>query len=256
MGSAHEDKQRIREHVWRLLEERGVARFPKPVYGRIPNFIGAEKAAERILGLLEYRRARVVKVSPDSPQKFIRYRCLLDGKILVMPTPRLREGFLLLDPSNIPRKFYDRASTIRGAFTYGKKVSPKVLPEIDLIVIGSVAVTRDGLRLGKGGGYSELEFAILLEYGKIDQSIPIMTNVHDLQILEKLPRDPYDLTLDVIATPTRLIRIEGRRERPDGIIWSTLSEEKIREIPILGELRSSRFKGLKNTLSDFSRVRQ
>jgi len=250
MGSAHEDKQRIREHVWRLLEERGVARFPKPIYGRIPNFVGAEKAAKRILELPEYRRARVVKVSPDSPQKFIRYRCLLDDKILVTPTPRLKEGFLLLDPSRIPRKFYDRASTIRGAFIYGRKVSPEDLPEIDLIVTGSVAVTRGGLRLGKGGGYSELEYAILLEYGRIDRSIPIMTNVHDLQILEKLPRDPYDLTLDVIATPTRLIRIEDRGERPDGIIWSMLSEEKIKEVPILVELKSLRFKGFKNLLSD------
>ena len=244
MGSAQEDKQRVREYVWRLLEERGVARFPKPVRGRIPNFAGAEKAAGRILKLPEYGGARVVKVSPDSPQRFIRYRCLLDGKLLVMPTPRLREGFLLLDPLRIPRKFYDRVSTIRGAFTYGRKVSPEDLPRIDLIVTGSVAVTRDGLRLGKGGGYGELEYAILLEYGKIDRSIPIATNVHDLQVLEKLPRDPYDLTLDIIATPTRLIRVEGGGKRPGGIIWSMLSEEKIEEIPILRKLKLSRFKDL------------
>ncbi|MCD6421617.1 MAG: 5-formyltetrahydrofolate cyclo-ligase, partial [Thaumarchaeota archaeon] len=74
MGSAHEDKQRIREHVWRLLEEREVARFPKPIYGRIPNFIGAEKAASRLLNLREYIDSRVVKVNPDSPQRYVRYR--------------------------------------------------------------------------------------------------------------------------------------------------------------------------------------
>jgi len=98
------DKQRIREYIWRLLEEKGVAKFPKPVYGRIPNFVGSEKAASRILELEEYRGARVVKVSPDSPQRYIRYRCLLDGKILIMPTPRLREGFLMLNPSKISRR--------------------------------------------------------------------------------------------------------------------------------------------------------
>ena len=53
------DKQRIREYIWRLLEEKGVARFPKPVYGRIPNFVGSEIAASRILELEEYRGARV-----------------------------------------------------------------------------------------------------------------------------------------------------------------------------------------------------
>jgi len=231
------EKQKIREHVWSLLERKGVARFPRPVYGRIPNFVGAERAAERILKLEEYRSARVVKVSPDSPQRFIRYRCLLDGKILIMPTPRLREGFLLLDPSKIPRRSYERASTIRGAFTFGEKISPESLPRVDLIVMGSVAVTEDGLRLGKGGGYGELEYAILLEFGKIDRSVPIATNVHDLQILNDLPRDPHDLTLDVIATPTKLIRVEKPSQRPKGIIWELLDESKVKEIPILSRLK-------------------
>ncbi len=231
------EKQKIREYVWSLLERKGVARFPRPIYGRIPNFVGAERAAERILKLEEYRSAKVVKVSPDSPQKFIRYRCLLDGKILIMPTPRLREGFLLLDPSKIPRKSYERASTIRGAFTFGEKVSPENLPRVDLIVMGSVAVTRDGLRLGKGGGYGELEYAVLLEFGKIERSVPIATNVHDLQILNDLPRDPHDLTLDIIATPTKLIRVERPSQRPKGIIWELLDERKIEEIPLLSRLK-------------------
>ena len=232
------EKQKIREHVWSLLERKGVARFPRPVYGRIPNFVGAERAAERILKLEEYRSARVVKVSPDSPQRFIRYRCLLDGKILIMPTPRLREGFLLLDPSKIPRRSYERASTIRGAFTFGEKISPESLPRVDLIVMGSVAVTEDGLRLGKGGGYGELEYAILLEFGKIDRSVPIATNVHDLQILNDLPRDPHDLTLDIIATPTKLIRVKGVLQRPKGIIWNLLDKRKIEEIPLLSRLKN------------------
>jgi len=235
-----DEKQRIRMEIWRLLEERGIARFPKPVYGRIPNFVGAERAAERILELEEYRDARVVKVSPDSPQKHVRYRCLLDGKILVMPTPRLSEGFLLLDPSRIPRGQLEYASTIRGAFIYGRKTHPRDLPRIDFMVTGSVAATKDGLRLGKGGGYSELEYAILLEYDRIDPDITIATNIHDLQLVDKLPRDPYDLTLDIIATPTKLIRIQAMRERPRGIIWNLLDREKIKEIAILRELYTLR----------------
>ena len=232
------DKQRIREYIWRLLEEKGVAKFPKPVYGRIPNFAGSEIAASKILEFEEYRRARVIKVSPDSPQRYIRYRCLLDGKILIMPTPRLREGFLILNPSKISRRNYEYASTIRGAFIYGEKILPEDLPRIDLIVTGSVAVTKNGLRLGKGGGYSELEYAILMEYGKVEQSTPIATNVHDLQILNDLPRDPHDLILDVIATPTKLIRVKGVLQRPKGIIWDLLDKRKIEEIPLLSRLKN------------------
>lgn len=236
----NDEKQRIRREIWSLLEERGVAKAPKPIYGRIPNFVGAERAAERIIGLEEYQGSRVIKVSPDSPQRHVRYRCLLDGKMLVMPTPRLREGFLLLDPLRIPREQLEQASTIRGAFILGRKIHPKDLPKIDLIVTGSVAATRDGLRLGKGGGYSELEYAILLEYGKIDRDIMIATNIHDLQLVDRLPRDPYDLTLDVIATPTKLIKISARKERPMGIIWELLDSKKIEEISILRELAFKR----------------
>ena len=232
-----EEKDKIRHEVWRKLEELGLARFPRPVYGRIPNFIGAEKAASRLLNLREYIDARVVKVSPDSPQRYVRYRCLLDGKILIMPTPRLRMGFMILDPSKIPRRMLERASTIRGAFRYGRIIDPEDIPKVDLIVTGSVAVSRDGIRIGKGGGYGELEYAILREFGKVGEDTPIMTNVHDIQVYERLPSDPYDLTMDYIATPTDLIRVERRRNRPKGILWNLLDGKKLDEIPLLRRLR-------------------
>ena len=242
MNAVKEEKDKIRHEVWRRLEELGLARFPRPVYGRIPNFIGAEKAASRLLNLKEYIDARVVKVSPDSPQKYVRYRCLLDGKILIMPTPRLRRGFLILDPSRIPREMFERTSTIRGAFRYGRIIDPKDIPRVDLIVTGSVAVSRDGIRIGKGGGYGELEYAILRELGKVDEDTPIMTNVHDIQVYERLPSEPYDLTVDYIATPRDLIKIERRRARPRGILWDLLDEEKLNEIPLLRRLRKAGFR--------------
>ncbi|RLG78370.1 MAG: 5-formyltetrahydrofolate cyclo-ligase, partial [Thermoprotei archaeon] len=42
------NKDRIREEIWRRLEEANVGRFPKPLKGRIPNFVGAEKAAKKL----------------------------------------------------------------------------------------------------------------------------------------------------------------------------------------------------------------
>ncbi|MDR7463001.1 MAG: 5-formyltetrahydrofolate cyclo-ligase, partial [Armatimonadota bacterium] len=56
-------KQAVRERVWRLLADRGVARFPG-AWGRIPNFQGAEEAAQRLASTEEWRRARVVKANP------------------------------------------------------------------------------------------------------------------------------------------------------------------------------------------------
>jgi len=62
------DKDEIRKKIWSMLEKKGVARFPKPIQGRIPNFIGAEKAAERMISRKEFENAEVIKINPDSPQ--------------------------------------------------------------------------------------------------------------------------------------------------------------------------------------------
>ncbi|MCE4627664.1 MAG: 5-formyltetrahydrofolate cyclo-ligase, partial [Desulfurococcales archaeon] len=165
-------RARIRETIWRLLEEKGEARPPLPVRGRIPNFRGAEEAARRLASTEEWERARVVKVNPDSPQRPVRYLALSQGKMVVMPTPRIRRGFILLDPGTIPRRLLRRASTIRGAFSLGRLLPglddiERLMPRIDLIVEGSVAVDRECNRLGKGEGYGDLEYALLLLVGKV-----------------------------------------------------------------------------------------
>ncbi len=77
---SEDEKHRIRLAVWNLMERTNVASFPRPVYGRIPNFIGAARAAELLASLEEFRRARVVKVNPDSPQRPVRELALRQGK--------------------------------------------------------------------------------------------------------------------------------------------------------------------------------
>jgi len=235
--SAKEVKRAVRERIWRPIEERGLARFPRPVRGRIPNFVGAEAAARRLFGLEEWRRARVVKVNPDSPQRLVRQRALEEGKLLVVPTPRIREGFLLLDPRLIPRSAYRWASTIRGAFAYGRRLGLDDVPTVDLIVIGSVAVDRYGTRVGKGGGYAELEYGVLRELGAVGEDTPVVTTVHDVQVLrERLPREKHDLPVDLIVTPTRVTETLEPRPKPRGIYWELLSEERLAEVPLLREL--------------------
>jgi len=236
-------KDEVRKRIWRLMEEKNIARFPRPVYGRIPNFVGAKEAALRLTRLPLWRRAHIVKVNPDSPQKWVRLMALREGKMLLMATPRLREGFILLDPGRIPSHLYEKAATIRGAFQLGRLIGIdelKQLGGIDLIVTGSVAVDKHGHRIGKGEGYAELEYAILRELGLVDQDTPIVTTVHDIQVVESLPREPYDLVVDYIVTPSRVIKTVAYDEKPPGIIWELLPCEKLREIPILRDLARKR----------------
>ncbi len=166
-----------------------------------------------------------------------------------MATPRIRRGFILLDPERIPRWAYGRASTIKGSFKYGvllktlSSITSKV-EHVDLIVEGSVAVSIYGDRIGKGHGYGDLEYGILAELGLVNPSTPVFTSVHDLQVFNnRLPKDPHDVSVNTIATPTRILTTIGSRRRPKGILWNLLDRRKLEEVPILRELAEARGHG-------------
>jgi 5-formyltetrahydrofolate cyclo-ligase len=230
-------KEEIRKKVWELLDQSGVSRFPRPVVGRIPNFEGAERAAERLTSIPEFQRARVVKVNPDSPQKAVRRAVLSKGKVLVMPSPRLKTGFLVLGSEIIRGIDLRMASTIRGFLKYGRPCGIKDLPQVDLVVAGSVAVSRSGARVGKGGGYSEIEYGILRELGMLKEETPIFTTVHNLQIIENVPKEDHDFLMDAIVTPTKVIRVIREESQPSGIIWEKLTPSMLASMPILKELK-------------------
>jgi 5-formyltetrahydrofolate cyclo-ligase len=229
-------KEEIRQKVWDRLEKENLARFPRPVYGRIPNFVGAENAALRLAEVPEFVKASTVKVNPDSPQRKVREIALVQRKVLLMPAPRLKSGFMILRPERVKGK--ERlASSIKGAFSLGEEVGLDRLPRPDVLVVGSVAVGRDGSRIGKGEGYSEIEYAILRELGLVEEEVPICTTVHPVQVLKEVPQDPYDVSMDYIVTPEEVIATRSTRKRPEGILWDTVSKEMLDEMPVLADLK-------------------
>lgn len=235
-------KQALREEIWALLEREGVARFPG-ARGRIPNFTGAEDAAERLAGLDAWDRARTIKANPDSPQWPVRQRALEEGKRVYMAVPRLRDPdpFFLLDPDELgesPRK----ASSIKGAARNARTVAVEDLEPVDLVVAGCVAASPAGARLGKGGGFSDLEYAVAVEAGLVGPEVPIVTTVHPLQVVDegRIPVHEHDIPLDFVVTPDRTLDCRGgSHPRPPGILWDRLPEEMIAAIPLLQRLRTS-----------------
>ncbi|AGN02769.1 5-formyltetrahydrofolate cyclo-ligase [Salinarchaeum sp. Harcht-Bsk1] len=237
-------KQSIRDAIWDALEDEGIARFPFPPHDRIPNFAGASEAAQRLSETDEWAAADVVKANPDAPQLPVRRRALRAGKTVYVAVPRLadEQPFRALDPEHIAAidgASIDDATTISGIDEYGEPVGPEAVPHVDLIVSGSVAVSTDGTRIGKGEGYSDLEFAVLSELGAVDESTTVVTTVHDRQVLDDLP-DPgdHDVPLDLLVTPERTIRTERSGARPEGVDWPLLDPDRIAEIPVLQQLQS------------------
>src|SRR5262245_24084839 len=190
-----------------------------------------------------WKKARILKVKLESPQRAIRQKALEEVKIIYMAGPRLHDDkpFIELDPKKLKCSAYV-ASSIKGAAKYGQPVELKKVQKIDLIVCGSVAVNRKGARVGKGGGYSDLEFALLTEQRKIGRDTPIVTSVHPLQIVdEEIPMTEHDIPLSAIVTPNEIIEIKSTLSRPKGIYWNMLPPEKIMAIPVLKNRKNRKF---------------
>ena len=239
------DKQTIRETVWDALEEGGIARFPFPPHDRIPNFEGANEAAQRLTETAVWDAAETVKANPDSPQLPVRRAALRAGKTVYMAVPRLRDErcFYELDPAELDD--IEAAPAVSNVADHARQVGPEAVGSVDLVVSGSVAVTEDGARIGKGEGYSDLEYAVLRELGLVDETTPVVTTVHELQIVGGLegvvdttvPVDDHDVPMDWVVTPERTVETATTHTTPAGVDWDALSTERIDEIPVLSARR-------------------
>jgi len=230
--AVNQAKQAVRERVWARLEQAGVT--GPDVAGYIPDFRGAEQAAGRLAALPVWQRARVIKAVPDRAQFPVRLLALQSGKLLYMAIPKMAalEPFCKLDPENLPADLRAAADGKTAA-----RIAPLVgtgqMRPVDLMVCGSVACNCHGARLGKGAGYSDIEFALLTEAGLVTGQTVIVTTVHDLQVLdEALPEQDHDFRVDLIVTPSRVIHCD-QPQRPAGIDWALLDPAQIAAIPAL-----------------------
>ena len=272
--------------MWDLLEENDIADDPRPVHHRIPNFKGSLNTGyNQFQKLSEFQNAQVVKVNPDTPQKGIRLLVLeKQSKQLIAPSPRLLQGFFskidVPESERSDKRTLRFAATSQGAKTFGRSIpfsSPEMQEDlkVDLVVIGSVAVDPEtGGRIGKGEGFAELEYGVLRMLGCIDENTPVVTFVHDCQVIGKTntfsealrkasipPHQPnggvsaqsvgndilptclqdHDVCVDKIITPTRVIETHFRsrtgRQQPSGIYWHLISPQKFEQIPLLKEVR-------------------
>jgi hypothetical protein len=132
------------------------------------------------------------------------------------------------------------AASITGSTRVGQHVGVAELEPVDLVVCGSVAVNRQGARIGKGGGFSDLEVAFLVEAAVIRPDTVLATTVHRLQVVdEPLAETIHDFRVDLIVTPDEAIWC-AEPHRPPGILWEHLDQDKIAEVPALAALAAGR----------------
>jgi 5-formyltetrahydrofolate cyclo-ligase len=176
--------------------------LPGTAAGKIPNFRGAEAAATQLATQPVWQPARVLKANPDRAQRAVRATALAQGKVAYMAVPRLADQlpFYLVDPEDLRLSPWEAAAK-EGAARAGQKVAASQVRPVDLVVCGSV-VNRQGVHVGKGGGFSDLEVALLVEAGVLRSDTVLVTTVHRLQVVdEPLPETVHDFRVDLIVTP-------------------------------------------------------
>ncbi|XP_020293166.1 methenyltetrahydrofolate synthase domain-containing protein [Pseudomyrmex gracilis] len=236
-------KSSFRRRVWDYMTKNEIANsFPTNIYHRIPNFKGAAEAAQRLAELDEFKKARIIKINPDKPQEPVRFLALEANKEIIVPIPRLRSGlFRHVTPIGGATKGQLKTlASMRGMEQYGKPLGLESNIKVDLVVLGSVCVSRDGYRLGKGEGFADLEFAMMMRMGAISDNTTVITTVHDCQVVDHLPQQlfkEYDVPVDIIVTPTQIIFVGQRLKKPSGILWHMLSERRLKSMQILQQLR-------------------
>ncbi|MEG4344497.1 5-formyltetrahydrofolate cyclo-ligase [Microcoleus sp. A003_D6] len=244
----HREKDKLRAEIWSLLKHQA-ASIGDP-FGHIPNFVGAQLAAERLATLPIWQQAKTIKCNPDSPQIPVRMRALQDGKRLYIAVPRLTEHrcFVELTAEDLQRQNISIAESAlakpskriaKKAVTCGRLVSFEEMQPIDLVIVGCVAAAPGGGRTGKGAGFADLELAMLQEFGLVEIDTPIVTTVHPLQIVEdlRLPMQAHDWALNWIVTAQEVIETNTNYRRPSGLNWDSLRSEQLEQIPILRKLR-------------------
>ena len=190
------NKQEVREYVWKNIAS--LCKYNP--YGKIPNFLGAEKACERIRELEEYKNSKYLFSAPDSVLLKLREIALIDQKVLLVAKPKIK-GFWLLDRYIKP--------TIKAMDQFGKSVRLNELDiKIDLFIQGCVAVDKMGNRIGKGSGFGDKEYHLLKDHGLLSDDCLFIVIAHDMQVFDDLSylMDEHDVKADIILTPSRIIR--------------------------------------------------
>ena len=235
-----------RERIWTALREvaRPDSRFHWDFAEFICDFEGSDAATERVEALDAWRASDRVFITPDNSTELLRRAAIRSGKQLLVTTYGIRRGFLLLDPAAVPSDEISYAATLDGLDRYAKPVSLFDLrggEPIRLLVTGGSAISRNGIRFGKGHGYFDLEWAMLSEIGLTDAASEIVDMVHDCQYVdEDLDGEAHDVPVDWIVTPTRTLHVDGLVREPGHVFWDMLGGTEHEHLPPIEDLRAMR----------------
>lgn len=243
------NKSEARQAVWTELVKVAEpdSRFHLDFAEYIPDFAGSAEATARLTAMDIYRQAQTLFITPDNCLEALRAQAVRDGKPQIMSTYGIRRGLVELRPEAVQPGMEDYAVLLDVIEDVGRPISLHELKQryrFDMIVTGASAVSRDGIRFGKGHGFFDLEWAIFYQLGVVDLSTPIVAFVHDCQVVDiTLQASRFDTLCDYIVTPTQVMHVPAPRKPVEGVIWDQLEPGMLAAIPPLQELKEMQSSG-------------
>ncbi|MEU6645049.1 5-formyltetrahydrofolate cyclo-ligase [Saccharomonospora sp. NPDC046836] len=206
----------------------------------VPDFAGSARCHELLRELPAYHAAATVFITPDNSLERLRALALDDGKTVLVPTFGMRRGIVALRPDAVPPADRELAATLDGLERKGQRLTLAQLTDIggvDLLVTGAMAVTSQGVHIGGGQAYLDLEWGILTELGLAGQATTVAAVVHPVQVVDApLRPQRFDLPLDTIVTPDGVLDTGAAFPRPHGITWQALRPDLVNTIAYLAEM--------------------
>lgn len=165
----------------------------------------SEAVAEKVIMLPEFSSAELIlsymPAKNELDVALINRAARAAGKRLAFPLCIENGGLRLLVPED------ETAFTVGsyGIMEPDPDRSEEVTAEmLELMIVPAVAFTHSLRRLGQGGGYYDR----LLE-----KTHAVTVGVgYDFQLLDELPLEPHDRSLDIAVTPSELIRAADNNE--------------------------------------------
>lgn len=158
--------------------------------------LDSARIRERILQLDEWQRARTVLLfAPlrDEPDVWPLLSTALEtGRRVALPVFDSSSGVYTARQVGDPGR--DLVAGRFGVREPGPECPGLPLASLDLVMVPGLAFTREGWRLGRGGGF----------YDRLLNSTPaVRCGVgRDEQLVVRLPIEPHDVQLDLVLTPS------------------------------------------------------
>ncbi len=176
-------KQNLRQHYLDLLRAQPEETRKKK----------SQDVTQRLIGRPEYQRAKTIFTyianNHEVDTAFLVRQALAMGKSIAVS--------LLDGDTIIPKRIADLDHLTRGPFgimqpeTTAKTANSS---DLDLVIVPGLAFTRDGVRLGRGGGHFDRWLASL------PSGIPTIGLAFDFQIAKGLPREEHDIAVSSVIT--------------------------------------------------------